>query len=71
MPHRPRSDLPRLSGRPDDAPPAQGRETPTVFRRFFDLLERFDRPHDGPARNPHAKSTKSGSFPPQSRGGCK
>ena len=62
MPFRPRSDLPRLSGRPDTPDPQQGRETPTVFRRFFDLLERRDRPQDG-------QGASAKSAPPQSRGG--
>ena len=63
MPHRPRSDLPRLSGRPDPVRPEQERENPTVFRRFFDLLERFDRLPDGTSQPTSAKSA-----PPRNRG---
>lgn len=54
MSQRPRNDLPRLSGRPDGPPHAAGRETQTVFRRFFELLERLDRPH--PAGDAATKS---------------
>lgn len=56
MPHRPRNDWPRLSGRPGTPPRAEERETQTVFRRFFELLERFDKPHEGP-RPPGAKAS--------------
>lgn len=66
MPYRPRNDLPRLSGRPDAPGASQTRDTQTVFRRFFDLLERFDKSGPGPAAPPAAKMQ-----PPQGRGGQK
>lgn len=56
MPHRPRNDLPRLSGRPETPHRAEDRETQTVFRRFFELLERFDRPPEA-SRPPGAKAS--------------
>lgn len=54
MSHRPRNDLPRLSGRPETPHHAATGETQTVFRRFFELLEKFDRPP--PGAPPAAKS---------------
>lgn len=46
MPHRPRTDWPRLSGRPATVAPlaAPPRQNATVIRRFFDLIERLERP---------------------------
>lgn len=46
MTYRKFTDLPRLSGRPE--PPAPRPEPQRVFRRFFDLLERLERPQAGP-----------------------
>lgn len=46
MTYRKFTDLPRLSGRPGQ--PAARPEPQRVFRRFFDLLERFERPQPGP-----------------------
>ena len=44
MNHRKSPDLPRVSGRAEDAGPSDPREPQRVFRRFFDLLERFEKP---------------------------
>ncbi|HRK69511.1 MAG TPA: hypothetical protein PKY73_18320 [Hyphomonas sp.] len=56
MPYRPRNDVPRLSGRPPTAPSQNGRPTQTVFRRFFDLIERLERPGSSPSAPPAGKS---------------
>jgi len=47
MPYRPRNDVPRLSGRPETPADSPPREGATVFRRFFDLIERLERPAAG------------------------
>lgn len=49
MTYRKFTDLPRLSGRP--ATPAPRPEPQRVFRRFFDLLERLERPQAGPSES--------------------
>lgn len=48
MPNRPSHDWPRLSGRPQK--PASPPEYPgnMVFRRFFELIERLERPRAAP-----------------------
>lgn len=63
MPIRPRNDVPRLSGRPGAAPERATRDNQTVFRRFFDLIERLDKPGPPPA----APGTKART--PDGRGG--
>jgi hypothetical protein len=53
MPNRKFTDLPRLSGRPEGAGAPEPRPEPThVFRRFFNLLERLERPAAGPGQPP-------------------
>ncbi len=60
MPARSRSDIPRLSGRPGSAtPPDTPREPARVFRRFFDLLERLERPYASHTAAPAAKSERT------------
>ena len=59
MPTRSRSDIPRLSGRPGPAagdPPQ--RDATGVFRRFFDLLERLEKP-GSPHAPPAAKTGRA------------
>jgi len=65
MPIRPRNDVPRLSGRRESTGARPAREAQTVFRRFFDLIERLDRGAHADA----APGTKSRT--PDSRGGRK
>jgi hypothetical protein len=48
MTQRPPADWPRLSGRPA-SPPRTENANQTVFRRFFDLIERLEKPPQAPA----------------------
>jgi|GEM_PF-1156837 len=60
MPYRSRSEIARLSGNPAAAPPPEPpRETGRVFRRFFDLIERLERPPVSGAATPAAKAGRA------------
>lgn len=64
MPQRPRSDWPRLSGRPATPSNAPARQNATVIRRFFDLIERLERP---PQAAPDNKAHPGARPPERSR----
>lgn len=63
MSPRPPSDWPRLSGRPVEVPRNE-RQNLKVIRRFFDLIERMERPGapankaNPPQRNSNAKERR-------------
>ena len=63
MSQRPRSGLPRLSGRPAAHSPPPERQNITVFRRVFDLIERLERTPQGPPAN----KAHPGAHPPERR----
>jgi hypothetical protein len=47
----------RLSAKPATARPAPERQSREVFRRFFDLIEKLERPHkEGHAPAPEVKA---------------
>lgn len=59
MTHRKFDTLTRLSGRPPSVP--RDPEPQTVFRRFFGLLERLERPGQPEQRTPSGASAPSSS----------
>ncbi|MGL4279566.1 MAG: hypothetical protein ACRCS0_04285 [Albidovulum sp.] len=48
MSNRQSHDWPRLSGRPQPPASQQEHASNTVFRRFFELIERLERPRAAP-----------------------
>lgn len=48
MPNRPSKDWPRLPGRPQLSAPISPPPNTNVFRRFFDLIERLEKPRGAP-----------------------